>query len=85
MDPQIFTAICSVVSALIAAGGAAWGVNRSTNTQIALMGSQIQTLEGMIKELKAKLDDHASLLRKLDRIEVRMDTVEREIKELKNK
>lgn len=73
MDPNILRAIIDVVVALIAAGGAAWGANR-------LMAYQIKQLQELVGELKKEV---APFLSELAVLKVRLDTVEREIKELK--
>lgn len=74
MDPEIFRALIDVVVALIAAGGAAWGANR-------LMAYQIEQLQELVQELKQQI---TPFLSELAVVKVRLDTVEREIKELKS-
>lgn len=73
MDAEIFRSIVDIAVALIAAGGAAWGANR-------LMAYQIEQLSTLVSELKKEV---APFLSELAVLKVRLDTVEREIKELK--
>lgn len=79
MDPQIVTIICAVLAAL-AVAIPALVTARNTNN---LMDYRLTAMEGTLKELKDKLEGYSELHDELIKAQVRIETLEREVKVLK--
>ena len=83
----LITGAVSIACALIAAFVASSKTAQHMNETIVVLEASVAQLEKMIAKLEAKLDaagtQNGELAKKYERLEVRVETLEREMKEVK--
>ena len=91
MEPTIVTALItgavSLICAIIAAFTASSSTAKKLNETVVILETNILNLEKTITKLEDKLDNAGEsateLAKKFERLEVRVETLEREMKEAK--
>lgn len=92
MEPIIIsaliTAVTSIACALIAAHVASNRTAQKMTETVAVLENNVNQLERMISKLESKLElriaENGELAKKVERLDVRLEAVEREVKELKH-
>jgi peptidoglycan hydrolase CwlO-like protein len=83
----LITGAVSIVCALIAANVASAKTAQKMSEQIVVLENTVKQFEKLLNKLEAKLDNATSesgeLAKKYERLEVRVETLEREMKEAK--
>ena len=84
----LITGAVSIVCALIAANVASSRTAQKMTEQIVVIEASVQQLEKMLNKLEVKLDsinsESGALAKKVERLEVRIETLEREVRDLKD-
>ena len=83
MDPTVLQAITAVITSII--GGLCVAVPAILNSRknAAIMQFQLEQLTSTIKEMQHKLDEIADLKAEIGKINVRLNSIEKEVEELK--
>jgi len=84
----LITGAVSIICALIAANVASSKTAQKMTETISILELNVHQLEKMISKLETKLDiadvTNGELTKKVERLDVRVETLEREVKELKH-
>ena len=82
MDPTLITAATAVITSII--GGLCVAVPSLLNARknAALMEFQLTQLHDVVRELKSKIDEMNDLKIEVEKINVRLDNIEKEVEEL---